>query len=1571
MIDTAAKPERVTRGYQQEMLDESLRSNIIIALDTGAGKTHIALLRMKIEAEREARKVSWFIAPTVTLCEQQRTVIKESLPVSVGYISGSMEPSQWKNASLWQEMLQTHRIMVSTPQVLLDALRHGYIVMGRDINLIVFDEAHHASRSHPYNMIMQEFYFHLPNRSSPDIQDASFVRPMIMGLTASPIYGGNAIIAFQTIERNLDSTIRAPIIHRDELSNFVHRPVFTHLTYADHVPGFSTNLAALEAIAKTLNIEGDPLVISLREKLKSVPSGSAEWRRLDQKLSKALSKKDTFVHKGIRDFCQSARYLLENIGTWSADWFVYTMIKAATKAANSFHMIVSSWKSSEKKYLLKVLDKVRPTQVSMSDEDILDELAPKVTTLIHSLLDQKFEEEAHNDAYSVIIFVERRDAVLALVEILKHHPFTKDTFKVGCLLGQSDTSRRHSLLDITRYISKDDQQETLRKFRVGDLNLLVCTAVAEEGIDIQACGSVIRWDPPANMASWAQSRGRARRKRSTYTLMFSAGGDGREVVQKWEQLEKEMVRLYNDTSRTSMVRAEADDDDGTEVDNMEIRVESGAALTLHSAIPHLAHFCSVIPSTVHVDTRPLYDIDPPEMPEGWHGLDPSARANQGPVGPPYGSTVTLPRCVPIEERKFSVPCIYPNKMSAHRHAAFKAYRALYDANLLNRYLLPLTSVTEPHLDDELKELLKTIEKRQGMADISLQMSPWSPADGVDGTAREANQWWCSKLTIEDLVDFFFYTRREPEEWSYDESLVLHHPTKGEIRVYLTDSQQVSEQTEPIAEAREYTRNLFWGITGTRMKWNDLDFAYLLLPCDTDSTWQERYEEVMDSECHVRMTHEDEISVRADLFGELFAYPDDISIVKKSLFNGKSYKFVRWRMQDEPLTEEEEEELRRFYRDDDLDITFPLLVVRELPKRTNFLIPVNRDWDTGEPVPHKHHLLLPDETRVLLLSPNELEAAFLLPSVLRAVNMSMLVGSFAKTNFANTPLSAIPLSSLLPAVTAPAAGERDNYQRLETLGDTVLKFTTCIQLLAEYPNWHEGYLTQKKDRIVSNGTLAKENLKRKLYRWIIRDRLISKKWKPVYESTLLIQEPPPEPKIEDEQKDRKAKKARKTQQLSTKVLADVVEAVIGAAYIHGGLDLGFECIRLFKFGMKLAPMGERIEGILGRIATLENVPLQLANVEAMIGYTFDRPLLLIEALTHGCYENELNTPSYERLEFLGDSVLDMIVTDYLYRAPGKNYSPGHIHLRRSAVVNAHLLAYICLRTSTRVEAKMPRLAQPPRSSSTRGQLGENEDEDHHSWRRTPSVELATEHQDIHLYQCLMHSSPRILEDQRNTYDHFLKWRAHIEADLLQGRIFPWASLGRLQAPKFLSDIVESILGAVFLDSRGDMSRGGAVQRVLRKLGILDVLEWIVRDDVDVLHPVSRVSQWSRKKGREVKYRMEKQKGMVVCTILLDGEEVMVRRDQVPVLNDVASGANGAGTNGGPGEEENLVVLKAVDKDRGKVSEGEVRFAVAEAAIKVFHLRDTDMDKVIMGKRMHIPKKKKDKGKEKEVSTSTHN
>lgn len=40
------------RSYQQEMLEESLKRNVIVAMDTGSGKTHVAIARIQAELER-------------------------------------------------------------------------------------------------------------------------------------------------------------------------------------------------------------------------------------------------------------------------------------------------------------------------------------------------------------------------------------------------------------------------------------------------------------------------------------------------------------------------------------------------------------------------------------------------------------------------------------------------------------------------------------------------------------------------------------------------------------------------------------------------------------------------------------------------------------------------------------------------------------------------------------------------------------------------------------------------------------------------------------------------------------------------------------------------------------------------------------------------------------------------------------------------------------------------------------------------------------------------------------------------------------------------------------------------------------------------------------------------------------------------------------------------------------------------------------------------------------------------------------------------------------------------------
>ena len=54
-----------------------------------------------------------------------------------------------------------------------------------------------------------------------------------------------------------------------------------------------------------------------------------------------------------------------------------------------------------------------------------------------------------------------------------------------------------------------------------------------------------------------------------------------------------------------------------------------------------------------------------------------------------------------------------------------------------------------------------------------------------------------------------------------------------------------------------------------------------------------------------------------------------------------------------------------------------------------------------------------------------------------------------------------------------------------------------------------------------------------------------------------------------------------------------------------------------------------------------------SLETAIGYCFKNKKLLHTALTHSSFANEHGVESYERLEFLGDSILGWIAADYLY------------------------------------------------------------------------------------------------------------------------------------------------------------------------------------------------------------------------------------------------------------------------------------------------------------------------------------
>ena len=95
---------------------------------------------------------------------------------------------------------------------------------------------------------------------------------------------------------------------------------------------------------------------------------------------------------------------------------------------------------------------------------------------------------------------------------------------------------------------------------------------------------------------------------------------------------------------------------------------------------------------------------------------------------------------------------------------------------------------------------------------------------------------------------------------------------------------------------------------------------------------------------------------------------------------------------------------------------------------------------------------------------------------------------------------------------------------------------------------------------------------------------------------------------------------------------------------------------------------------------------MKTLEEKLGYTFQTPSLLENALTHSSRANESRGKlcSNERLEFLGDSILGMVVADHLYRNH-PDLPEGDLTRTRAALVCEGSLAEVAQQLEKIVEA----------------------------------------------------------------------------------------------------------------------------------------------------------------------------------------------------------------------------------------------------------------------------------------------
>jgi superfamily II DNA or RNA helicase len=392
---------------------------------------------------------------------------------------------------------------------------------------------------------MQDFYQRDKVRGLPV--------PHILGLSASPVMKSKDQSP-QKIEEALDSICRTPQRHRAELMEHVNMPEFRQILYVETMPEFeSQGLSALHSLHKTYSeydMNKDPYIIQLR---------ADESERSQRTLAKVLMNRKTWCSTQLKTLYTTSRVIFQELGTWAVDYYISQVVKKVTRLVSLGNSYLEDWTDAERRHLCGIL---RPLGSLCKTHE-----TPVGASTVSNKVQRFIDALPRDGALAGIVFVQRRATVVVLAHVLSVHPQTRSQFRVGTVVGSSHNILKSS--NICDLIDREEQGQTLLKFRSGQLDLVIATTVLEEGIDIPACNLVLCFDEPANLKSFVQRRGRARTKESQLVLMQSSKSD---KLSQWQKLELDMKRIYADDMR--QLQAVIELERSEEHDGREFRVES-------------------------------------------------------------------------------------------------------------------------------------------------------------------------------------------------------------------------------------------------------------------------------------------------------------------------------------------------------------------------------------------------------------------------------------------------------------------------------------------------------------------------------------------------------------------------------------------------------------------------------------------------------------------------------------------------------------------------------------------------------------------------------------------------------------------------------------------------------------------------------------------------------------------------------------------------------------------------------------------------------------------------------------
>uniref|UniRef100_A0A4W3HNW4 RNA helicase n=1 Tax=Callorhinchus milii TaxID=7868 RepID=A0A4W3HNW4_CALMI len=528
-------PEIKLRDYQQEVAVPALEGkNIIICLPTGSGKTRVAVYITRhhlnnMKCQGKTGKVIVLVNKVPLVDQHFRKEFNAFLKdkYSVSKISGD---TQLKIS--FPHVVRQNDIIICTAQILENQLAglncddeddDDDSLKLSDFTLIIIDECHHTQKEGVYKSIMTRYIEQKLKNKKGDVIEPL---PQILGLTASPGVGGAKnrkaaqshvlqicanldayrIMTVQNFQKQLKDQVKEPVKKMEiaeerredpfgdrikQMMNKIHTFLeqaattdFGTQSYEQLIvrmcsTGAKEENRKLRACAEHLRKYNDALVIN--DTIRMIDAYNYLTNFYEEEIRKKMTDDDEDDPKSKLD---------------QTDRFLFQLFNENQKELQTV--------AKEPQYENGNLAKLRKT--------VLQEFTKK--------------KESRG-----IIFTKTRQNTHALHEwIEQNEKFTEVGIKAHYLTGAGNNSQY-------KHMTQHEQKEVLNKFHDGEINLLIATTVAEEGLDIKECNFVIRYDLVTNEIAMVQARGRARCNDSTYALVALDGSGvvDREFVNEFRE----------------------------------------------------------------------------------------------------------------------------------------------------------------------------------------------------------------------------------------------------------------------------------------------------------------------------------------------------------------------------------------------------------------------------------------------------------------------------------------------------------------------------------------------------------------------------------------------------------------------------------------------------------------------------------------------------------------------------------------------------------------------------------------------------------------------------------------------------------------------------------------------------------------------------------------------------------------------------------------------------------------------------------------------------------------------------